>query len=421
MISETHFFKKGDNSFLKKVNEKRLLYIIYKNRPISRVDLSREASMSKAAVSEIVNRFCDVGLLLEVGKGQSTSKGGKRPTLIKLNPNRGYVFGLEIRRSETIISLANIDGELLYTSVIEYDIASPITTVLQRIIEEMKTIMTLKNIPYNHLIAIGIGVPGQINYEDGNLLVADTLKNWAHKPFATVFSENFNVPVILENDVNTIALGEYLYGAGKEDNDLICIAIGDGIGAGIIQNSSLVKGVHGAAGEIGYIEYIQSANKTLKYIGNGHSIYGDILSEKNLYKSFQNTLSSGEHTTFFDQSRFLEYLSFADMGNKQACEILNEYAYVLGSLCLMMQKTLDPGLIVLNGFVVENSPYLLKHVHDEVKKSLKNIPITFHPEIVVGDLKMEGGVRGAIAMALQTLFNPNDENSFLEHLVSEIQ
>ncbi|MGC9512722.1 MAG: ROK family transcriptional regulator, partial [Fidelibacterota bacterium] len=203
MIPEAHLIKKGDSSYLKKVNETRLLYIIYKEGPVSRVDLSREASMSKAAVSEIINRLCDAGMLQEVGKGQSTSKGGKRPTLIRLNPDRGYVFGLEIKRSETIIALANIDGDLLNTSVIEYEAGSPVSTILRRIIREMENVLALKKISYDRLIAIGIGAPGQINYDEGNLLVADTLKNWAHEPISGVFQETFHVPVILENDVNT--------------------------------------------------------------------------------------------------------------------------------------------------------------------------------------------------------------------------
>ncbi len=418
MIPETHFIKKGDSSYLKKVNETRLLYIIYKEGPISRVDLSRETSMSKAAVSEIINRLCDAGMLLEVGKGQSTSKGGKRPTLIRLNPDRGYVFGLEIKRSETIIALANIDGDLLNTSVIEYEAGSPVSVILQRIIHEMENVLSLNKVSRDQLIAIGIGAPGQINYAEGNLLVADTLKNWAREPISRIFYEAFHVPVILENDVNTIALGEYLYGVGKEEKDLICIAISDGIGAGIIHNQTLVKGVQGAAGEIGYIEYIRSKDRPLKYICNGHIIYGDILSEKNLFTAVHASLNeTGEQP--LKRTRMMDYLTMAESGDFRVCRVLNEYAYVLGSLCLNLQKTLNPGVIVLNGFVIENSAYLLKRVHFEVEQSLKSIPLTFRSRITVGNLKIEAGLRGAVVMALQTLFDPNQENPFLERLVSE--
>ncbi len=419
MIPDAHLIKKGDASYLKKVNETRLLYIIYKEGPVSRVDLSREASMSKAAVSEIINRLYNAGMLLEAGKGQSTSKGGKRPTLIRLNPDRGYVFGLEIKRSDTIVALANIDGDLLNTSVIEYEAGSPISTILQRIIREMENVLALKKISHDKLIAIGIGAPGQINYFEGNLLVADTLKNWAHEPISGVFQETFHVPVILENDVNTIALGEYLYGVGKDEKDLVCIAISDGIGAGIIHNQTLVKGVQGAAGEIGYIEYVRSVDRPLKYICNGHIIYGDILSEKNLFSAFQLSVSPGKKEPF-KRSRLAEYLAMAESGNPLVCRVLDEYAYVLGSLCLNLQKTLNPGVIVLNGFVIENSPYLLKRVHHEVEESLKNIPLTFRSKITVGELKIEAGLRGAVVMALQTLFNPNQENPFLERLASSV-
>ncbi len=418
MIPETHFIKKGDSSFLKKVNETRLLYILYKEGPISRVDLSREAHMSKAAVSEIINRLYDAGLVLDVGKGQSTSKGGKRPTLIRLNPERGYVFGLEIKRSETIIALANIDGDLLTTSVVEYETGSPSFLVLDRVVNEMQSILQRKKISHENLIAIGIGAPGQIDYVKGNLLVADTLKNWAHEPLSEVFQRTFNVPVILENDVNTIALGEYLYGVGKNEKDLVCIAISDGIGSGIIQNQSLVKGVQGAAGEIGYIEFIRPFDRPLNFILNGHKIFGDILSEKNLFKGINKSLGVDPDTAF-KRSMMSEYLSLAENQNIPVCRVLDEYAYVLGSLCLNLQKTLNPGIMILNGFVVENSPYLVDRVHHEVEESLKNIPITFRSRILVGGLKIEAGLRGAVVMALQTLFNPTQENPFLDRLVGE--
>ena len=114
-----------------------------------------------------------------------------------------------------------------------------------------------------------------------------------------------------------------------------------------------------------------------------------------------------------------EYLSLAENQNIPVCRVLDEYAYVLGSLCLNLQKTLNPGIMILNGFVVENSPYLVDRVHHEVEESLKNIPITFRSRILVGGLKIEAGLRGAVVMALQTLFNPTQENPFLDRLVGE--
>ncbi|MBL7094990.1 ROK family protein, partial [candidate division KSB1 bacterium] len=97
-------------------------------------------------------------------------------------------------------------------------------------------------------------MPGIIDYAKGELKYAVTLREWVHLPLASRFSSQYNVPTILENDINTITLIESLLGAGQGYSNIACILIESGIGSGIILNGHLVRGETGNAGEIGYFD-----------------------------------------------------------------------------------------------------------------------------------------------------------------------
>jgi DNA-binding Lrp family transcriptional regulator len=100
--------KKVNAQLIKKLNEVRILNLVRYEGPISRIELAKKTGISKVAVSEIIRRLDDAGFILEIGKGTSTKRGGKRPTMIKINPENGYVFGIEIHLKKANIALANL-------------------------------------------------------------------------------------------------------------------------------------------------------------------------------------------------------------------------------------------------------------------------------------------------------------------------
>ena len=396
-----------NQNLIKTLNQVRLLNLIKNLGPISRSDLARESGISKVAVSDIVNRLNENGFILEIGKGESTRRGGKRPTLLKLNPDNGFVIGMEIQRRHTTLMLANIESDIRDQETIHYPAGTPSAQVIKLLFDKIDELIERNDIPADKLVAIGIGIPGFIDYENGSLLFADTMEGWKNLPLVRLFSERYQVPAIIENDVNTITLGESLYGTGGEQSNVICIWIGEGIGSGILIDGKLIRGVSGSAGEIGYLEcrHFIDRHKCHK-INTDHRYVGDILSEKNLLDALQNELLNGSSVSSEDEEKELlsTYLQLGDHGNEAVRQVLAEYASFLTIICTTFIKTLNPALILLSGRVISQSGYLLDSVRNQVRDRMQDLDLS-STSIVVGQLGEEAGVRGAIHLALQTIFD----------------
>lgn len=410
---------KINSQLLKTINERRLLNLIREEGPISRNDLAKRTKISKSAVSEIIGRLDDEGFILEIGKGESTSKGGKRPILLKLNSENGYVIGIQITRGCVHIALANLKSEIKEFEHLNYDIDASIDEVISDIIGKIDVLLQNDEALSERLMAIGIAMPGFIDYENGKLKYSVTLREWINCPLTTRFMEQYQVPTILENDVNAITLSESLLGAGKGNSNLACIFIESGIGAGIIMDSQILRGETSHPRDIGYLEIGHHiANiQCLENLYNNQRYFGEILSEVNLLDTLRMKLQSDPNGADQDlgNASLEDILLLGEKGNTIVQEIMTEFAYPLAATCMNMIKILNPGLLILSGRIIENSKYLFTKVKQLVKQSMINVPIRPSP-IVLGELREKAGVTGAIALALKTVFDPPVKKDLLSHV-----
>jgi predicted NBD/HSP70 family sugar kinase len=410
--------KKVNSQFMKELNELRILNLIRNEGPISRIEIAKRTKISKVSVSEIVARLDAAGYILETGKGESTIRGGKRPTLLKLNPENGYVIGVEIRRVKTVIAIADLESEIVDSVRIDYDAGVPINQVLPLIFQEINGLFKKHAIPLTKLVNIGIALPGFINYQEGNLIFADTLRGWDNRPLVSEFRRKYKIPIIIENDVNAMALGEYLLGAGQGYRNQVCIWIGEGIGAGIIVNDELIRGDYGSAGEIGYIEigHHVAHREFFRELYTSQKYFGDILGEEHLLESLRTQLRSKLQLSL-DQTGRLEIQDLL-AGKYQQYDwfraVLDEYALLLSILCTDLVKTINPSLMILNGKIFECSEYLFERIRQDVKQHMVNIP--FEPaKMVTGQLQQQACIKGIVVMALQVIFEPLSQQK-LNHI-----
>mgnify|MGYP006292277913 CR=1 FL=1 len=400
--------KKNNYKMIRKLNEIKILNLLRHKAPISRSEMAKQTNISKVTISEIVKRLDKEGFTKTAGKGQSTSKGGKRPTLIKLNPDKGYVVGVEIKKNRVNIAIANIESEIINECGFDYSDTETMNNVINKIFDCIDAELKALSIPYEKLISIGIGVPGFVDYEKGVLSYSH--KGWEDKPFATRFSEKFGIPVLIENDANMVAIGEDLLGAGRNESHFMCITLEAGIGAGIIMDDQLIRGATGMTGEIGYLELGKSLSDPQKYtyLYNGQKYYGDILSEEHLYDVIKNSLKNSDFEAEkpIDDFDIKYFLRMAENGDPIVTEILDEYGELIANMCTELIKSINPNLIVLSGEVIENSPYLYSRIKQSAKKIMHNIPFDVS-SIVIGELGNDTAcLEGAITLALQVVFKP---------------
>lgn len=254
--------KTGDNELIKQINYGIILDTIRESGPISRIDISRKTGLSRSTCSIICESMLSQNLLIETGK--SMSSGGRKPVLLELNANAGIVISLKLMEGVIVGALVNLGGKVLSKK----HIIVPRNLEPDQYIESLKQYIdaTLKAVTgpntagpntagqfSQKVFGIGIGMSGRIDNTEGILLESSILE-WKHISIGKILEDHFHIPVFLENDVNTFAMGEKYFGAGKPYINYLCVTIGEGIGLGIVLDGKLYRGHHHGAGEFGHIK-----------------------------------------------------------------------------------------------------------------------------------------------------------------------
>ncbi len=403
MIHEVGFGVK----FIKDYNELKVLRFIKNNNHVSRAEISKQYKISKAAVSDIVNRLIMQGYVSEIGIGSSTKKGGRKPVLLKFNQKSGYVIGIEIKRSFARIALIDLDTKIHKFKTIDYEEGCSIESVLNDVFVIINEYLSIDWVQKSRPIGVGIAVPGLIDYHTGCIKVSGTLKSWENVPIKKMIEDEFLIPTIVENDVKARTISECFFGAGKSYNNMVNLWIGDGIGAGIIIDGHLIRGITASAGEVGYDElgfFVRDINK-FPLLYDNQKDFGNILSNRLLINAAKLALKKNGNSSLMtlDNINLETIVESANNNDILANNLLLEFGELLGILCINLVNTLNMELLIISGKLAQKSDILIKIVTDKVHKDLLSIP-AHAVKIVPEELKEYGGVMGAAGLVLEDLF-----------------
>ncbi len=222
----------------------------------------------------------------------------------------------------------------------------------------------------NNIHAIGIGVPGLIDFASGKVYDVINIPSWKAVDLKNILEKKYRLPVMINNDANCFALGEFYFGKGIGADSMIGLTIGTGLGSGIIINGKLYSGNNGGAGEFGMVRYL---DHIYEYYASGQFF-------KNVYGI--------DGTIVFER---------AATGNAEALAMYNEMGYHLGKAIQMIMYTYDVGLIILGGSVKKAWPHFSGAMWQSMytdfgfKKSLDKL------KIEISDLE-NSGILGAAAL-----------------------
>ncbi len=384
-------------------NAVKVLRYVREHRVTSQVEISRNCGLSKAGVSEVVQKLMTSGYVREIGMSSSTKNGGRRRVLIEFNPFSGIVIGIDIRISSARIALSDLNARIIEKTEVAFGKGARASDALPKLIEAAEELLRKKPEGSGELIGMGIGVPGVIDYLTGTLLIADTLRGWDGTKLREVFESHFNVPVYVENDVKSMTIAEYLLGIGKGVRDFVLLWMGNGIGAGIMVDGRLLRGATSSAGEIGYNElgFLIKDEKEYPLLYSGQKDFGDILSEDSVVDSYKRASGSlNDAAITFDA-----IIEGASSGDPIASKILKEMSRLIGTIGIMLANTINPEMIVLGGAVVDSNFQLLEEVSAFLKKDILPAPVQ-NVRIVPAHHKADEVLLGAIGLILYELFEP---------------
>lgn len=228
-----------------------ILDVIRAAGTISRVHLTRTAGLSAPTVSTVVRRLIDDGLVVEVGLGRST--GGKRPTLLQLDPRARYAVGVHLDHAGLSCVISDLGGTIVDRWHRPGAGSDDPQHVVERIATEVDSHLADAAVDPARVLGIGVVSPGPIARPTGMTLTPPVMHRWTEFPLATRLSEVTDLPVTLDNDATAAAVGEYWCGGVDTGTAFAALYMGTGIGAGIVLDGTVVRGASSNAGEVGHI------------------------------------------------------------------------------------------------------------------------------------------------------------------------
>ena len=234
---------------MRAINRSVILNSIKANGPIGRADVARATELSPATVTAITAELIENGFVYEKAAGDSS--GGRPQILLAINPLGGYVVGIKLMEDHAIGALTDLEANILQRHQLPLEDRSG-ESAIQVMATMVEKLLTMGSVQRSKLIGVGVGLAGIVDSNHG-ILRQSPYFGWRNMPVRDSLKQLLQVPVFIDNDVNTFTLAERLFGSGQDIRDFLTVTIGRGVGLGIVTNGQFYRGAGGGAGEFGHI------------------------------------------------------------------------------------------------------------------------------------------------------------------------
>ena len=306
-----------------------------------------------------------------------------------------YVVGVDIGGTNIRLALADSAGTIVARwNESTAGIRQP-QVVLDLICTGVDDLLAKTAVPRSALSAIAAGAPGVTDVDAGIVIATSYLMGWRDVPFRDLLESALGVPATIDNDVNMAAFGEISAGAAKGVRDFVFLAIGTGIGAGIVLNGQVFRGVEWSAGEIGYMLVPGTSEEPAK--SNEPGALESIVGGEGIRTQWQN-LCSAEATSLPRDLTATQIFDYAQQGDALAQHVLERSARILSHAIFNISIMLNCQLFVLGGSVGMH-PALC----EAVRKNLALRSAQVNPRIEPSTIGSDAPLLGAIRMALDSV------------------
>lgn len=360
----------------------------------TRPELTQLSGLSRTAVRQRVSALIDVGLVVESEPQQST--GGRPPARLHFSAESGLVLAADFGVTHCRVAVSTLDGTLLAELAADKPIALGPDVILDWVTDRFDDLLREVGRPPTDVRGIGIGVPGPVEFTAGRAVHPPIMPGWDGVLIPERLNRTFPVPVLVDNDVNIMAIGEY--GAHWRDlvDDLLFIKVSTGIGCGIIAGAEIHRGAQGAAGDIGHIR-VEAQHAIVCHCGNVGCVEavagGEALSRR-----------LGE--LGYDCPDARSVARMVRGGNSDAARLVRDAGRALGEVLAGLVNGFNPAVIVIGGDVAEAHTQLIAGVREVIYQRSTALA-TRDLELVVSRLGDRAGVVGATTMVLDHILAPD--------------
>lgn len=372
-----------DRYTLRENNEQLVLATLIEEKSISRAQISKMTGLNKASVSDIANKLIDNQFIHEVGSGESTTSGGRKPILLQLNKFAGLTLTIDLGYDYVSYLVTYLNGEVLKKETLSIQVdKSSCLELIQHIYQEQRA--AAEESPYG-ITSLSIAVHGIVS---DNRIVFTPYYDLDELDLYGTLSEKLSIPIYIENEANLSALAEKTFSTTV--SNLVSISVHSGVGAGIIVNNELYHGRDGRSGEIGHTILYPNGKKCP--CGN-HGCLEQYSSQKAILAAFQEAKKD-------DQLTLYDLITAYSTGDTIANELIKNFALYLSIGINNVIASYGPEKIYLHSTLVTEIPELLPLIKQNILSSF-SVPVP----IESSTLKESGILLGGAALSIQEFFH----------------
>ncbi len=394
----------GGVVYKKNILRKKLIETFYREGNKTIAQLCDIIKNSVPTVSNLIEELLSDDWIKSFGIGES--KGGRKPVLYGLNPDKGYILGVDLSRRYVRLGVFNLHNKNVGEILEKREGLATVDEILPFIKNSVKEILAKNKLKKDQIIGTGVAIPGLLDIRKG---VSYSYPQLGDKPLKETFEELLQLPVFVEHDTRTMALGEQWFGHAKNYSNVLFLNIGSGIGLSMILNSQLYKGHSGFSGEFGHIQ--MDLNGELCYCGKIGCLE-TIASGTAIMNQAKLDISNGKNSIIskisdnnISKIGFKTVIEAAKMGDQYAIELIEEAGEVLSRGISTLIHLFNPEAIIIGGEIADAGDL----IKDPVKQKLSKYTMLLlknDTKVVVSQLKEIGGLLGTLPVVMSNLFFP---------------
>ena len=358
----------------------------------TRAELAVTTGLARSTVASRIDALINSGLVGPAG--EASSSGGRPPSRFAFNPAARVVLAVDVGATHVIVAVTDLSGSILAERRLAQEVADGPEVVLGRVVSAGRELLAEAGRELGDLAGMGIGLPGPVEHDTGRPVKPPIMPGWDGFDVVTYVQRSLPVPVLVDNDVNIMALGERTAYWPDHENFLF-IKVATGIGAGIISSGDLQRGANGTAGDLGHVR-VPRGDDVLCRCGNHGCL---------------EALASGPAVARQLQSQGLEASTGADVlrlvgeGNLQAIQALRQAGRDVGDVLATVVNLLNPSMIIIGGSVGEAGEHLVAGIREVVYR--RSLPLaTTHLRIGISMAGDRAAILGASQMVTQHVLSP---------------
>ncbi|MEO3890117.1 ROK family transcriptional regulator [Nonomuraea sp. B5E05] len=360
----------------------QILQLIRQGTCRTRRELIEHTGLSRSTITDRVDRLIDAGYIHE--SGVAVSGGGRPPSVLAVDAARRLMLVADLGAAHVRVALTDLAARSLAEERTAMRIELGPEAVLSWVRQAFRRLLDRAGRAPGEVCGIGLDVPGSVDHGTGRLIGSFLMPGWDDHPVGEAFGAAYDVPVMVENDADAMALGEW-WSTWRDTKSLVLVKVSTGIGTGIVLNGSIYRGVEDAAGNLGHVRLHETDDRVctcgsrgcVASLASGHAVAADL-----------------GHASSRDVVRLVQ------AGDPAAIARTQEAGRTLGLVLATAVSLLNPGVLVLAGDMADTREHYLTGIREVVHR--RSLPYTTaNLEIVTTSLGERAGIVGMAVIVMQ--------------------